>query len=233
VAETLTAAAFVADLRAQADRSEQAKIRRYVKSGPILGVRMKHTFDTAKAYTDMPLAEVERLLEQPSYEARMGAVSVLDFKARRPKLDGAGRHALYELYFRRHDRIDIWDLVDRAAPRVVGGYLLDKPRDPLYALAKSTSMCERRTSITAAFWFIRQGDTDDALRLAEILLHDPEDLINKSVGTGLREVGKVDERRLVAFLDEHAGAMPRVTLRYAVEKLEPHDRERLMTQGRR
>ncbi|ARQ70563.1 DNA alkylation repair protein [Streptomyces marincola] len=227
----LTAESFVAKLRTFQSDAERAKIGTYYKGegdAEVIGVRMRHTFDTAAEYTGMPLDEVERLLESPYYEARMGAVSVLDFKARRKRITDAERRELYELYLRRHDRIDNWDLVDRAAPRVIGWYLLDKPRDPLHALARSANVWERRTAITAAFWLIRQGDIEDALVLAETLLGDEEELIHKSVGTGLREVGKVDRDRLVGFLRAHGSAVPRVTLRTATEKLPADLRAELM-----
>lgn len=228
----LTAGAFIAELKSLRSDAEQRKIARYFKGGDeteVIGVRMRHTFDLAKRYTEMPLDEVERLLESPYYEARMGAVSVLDFRARARRISADERRALYELYLRRHDRIDNWDLVDRAAPRVVGWYLLDKSREPLFELARSADIWRRRTAVTATFWFIRQGDIDDALAIAELLVHDDEEMINKSVGTALREVSKIDEARLAAFLDEHTPTMPRVTLRYAVEKLSLERREDFMS----
>ncbi|WP_086823714.1 DNA alkylation repair protein [Allokutzneria sp. NRRL B-24872] len=215
----LTAESFLSTLRAFQSDAERAKTDRHFRGsgGAVIGVRMKTLFDTAAQFVDMPLSEVEMLLDSPYYEARMGAVSVLDFKARRKRISDAERRELYELYLRRHDRIDSWDLVDRAAPRVIGWYLLDKPRDPLHALARSSDTWERRTAITATFWLIRQGEVDDALSIAELLLDDEEELIHKSVGTALREVGKIDQDRLVAFLRGHS--VPRVTLRYATEKL--------------
>ncbi|HEU5129813.1 MAG TPA: DNA alkylation repair protein [Glycomyces sp.] len=226
----LTAEAFeraLWALQSDQEREKIAKHRRNGRSG-VIGVRMKAIFDTAAEFADMPLDEVERLLESQYYDARMGAVSILDFKARRKRTTDQERRELFELYLRRHDRIDDWDLVDRAAPRVLGWYLLDRPRDPLFALARSGVVWERRSAITAAFWFIRQGDLDDALAIAEILLGDEDPLIHKSVGTGLREVGAVDRDRLVAFLRKHGDAVPRVTLRYAVAKLPSELRADLM-----
>ncbi|PRX96700.1 DNA alkylation repair protein [Allonocardiopsis opalescens] len=226
-----TAAEFIEAMHALRSDAERAKIRRYLRSEKdfeVIGVRMKQLFDTAKSFERMPLDQVDLLLDSPYYEARVGAVSILDFKARRKGIGDDERRELYLLYLRRHDRINNWDLVDRAAPRVIGWYLLDKPRRPLYELAASADVWERRTAITASFWFIRAGEVDDALALAGILLDDPEEPVHKSVGTALREIGKVDRDRLLAFLREHAERMPRVTLRYAVERLPPELRAELM-----
>ena len=100
--------------------------------------------------------------------------------------------ALYDLWMRRLDRIDTWDYIDRSAPRVVGWYLLDKPRDVLFELARSEDRWHRRAAITAAFWIIRSGDLDDPLALCEILAADPEHLVQTNVGVALREIGRVD-----------------------------------------
>ena len=159
---------------------------------------MGTVFDIAKANTGMPLAEVDRLLDSDTYEERMVAVSILDFKARAKNAD---RAALYDLWMRRLDRIDTWDYIDRSAPRVVGWYLLDKPRDVLFELARSDNRWHRRAAITAAFWIIRSGDLDDPLALCEILAADPEHLVQTNVGVALREIGRVDRERLEEFLE--------------------------------
>ena len=123
------------------------------------------------------------------------------------------------------DRINNWDLVDRAAPYVVGGYLFDKPRDILYELARSSNIWERRTSIVSTYYFIRQGELDDTFRIAELLLNDDQDLIHKATGGWLREAGKKDRQRLLSFLDHYAATMPRTALRYAIEHLEKDQRD--------
>lgn len=232
--QPLTAVEFVSELRRNQSDAERDRIARYYRCGPdteIIGVRMKVTFDLAKRFTPMPLDEVDRLLGHPAYEARMGAVSILDFKTRTRNLSDNERRSYFELYLRRHDRLDNWDLVDRAAPRVVGWYLLDKPRDVLYDLAHSENIWERRSAITATFWLIRQGDIEDALAIAQTLLADPEELVTKSVGVALREVGEIDRQRLIDFLEQNAGVTPRVTLRMAIEKQNPSERDRLRRLG--
>ena len=132
--------------------SELAKVRK--RLGPdeaAIGIRMRDLFATAKAHTDLDLTEVDRLLDHPAYEPRMAAMCILDFKARR-RLDETGRSALADTYLRRHDRITTWDMVDRAAPRVLGGHLAGRSMAPLYDLAASPaaaapSFCGHRTAV--------------------------------------------------------------------------------------
>ena len=195
----------------------------------ILGVRMGQVFALAKEFMDMPLEEVEIMLESPIHEMRVGAVSIMDFQARSKKTTEARRKELFNLYIRRHDCINTWDLVDRSAIHVVGEYLFEKPRKVLYKLAKSKKMPERRTAIVSTLYFIGKGDVEDAFKLAEIMLHDKEDLIHKANGWALRFAGDKDRKQLVKFLDKHAATMPRVTVRYALEHFDKKLREHYMS----
>jgi len=185
---------------------------------------MGEIFALAKRFIDLEPDQIEELLESPIQKVRVGAVSVMDFQARRRSTPASRRQELYELYLRRHDRINDWALVDRAAPSVIGGYLLDKPRDPLYRLARSESVWERRTAIVATWHFIQRGQLDDTFAIGELLVDDPEHLIQTAVGGWVREAGKRDVDRLRAFLDAHAATMPRTTLRYAIEHLDADER---------
>jgi 3-methyladenine DNA glycosylase AlkD len=172
------------------------------------------------------------MLESPMHEMRVGAVSIMDFQARNKKTDVKRRKELFDLYIRRHDRINTWDLVDRSAPYVVGGYLYDKPRKVLYKLARSKHMPERRTAIVSTLYFTGKGDVEDSFKLAEFLLYDKEDLIQKANGWALRFAGDQDTEQLRGFLDRYAASMPRVTLRYATEHLEKKERDRYMKIGK-
>ena len=191
----------------------------------IMGVRMGQIFALAKEFIDLPPAEIEKLLESPIHEVRVGAVSIMDFQARRKKTSPEHRKVLFDLYIRRHDRIDSWDLVDRSAPYVVGGYLFDKPRDILYKLARSKNTWERRTAIVSTGYFIRQSDVDDTFKIAEILLGDEHDLIHKATGWMLRAAGDSNREKLIRFLDQHAAIMPRAALRYATEHFNKEERD--------
>lgn len=231
---TSTAAAFVTKLKSFQSAAERQKIQRYFKDeysagDEFIGVRMGQVFALAKEFIAMPNAEIEKLLESPIHEVRAGACSIMDKQARSKKTPAEQRQALYELYLRRHDRINNWDLVDLAAPFVVGGYLFDKPRKILYQMARSKNVWERRTAIVSTAYFIRQGDIADTFAIAELLLSDDHDLIHKAVGGWVREAGKQDRPRLLAFLDKYAATMPRTMLRYAIEHLDQTQRSHYLS----
>ena len=148
---------FIKKLKTYRSPEELKKYHRYFtfderQSGEgdtFIGVRMGQVFALAKEFIEMPPGEIEKLLESPVHEVRVGAVSIMDWQARSKKTPAVRRKALFDLYLKRHARINNWDLVDRSAPYVVGGYLLDKPRGILYRLARSRNMWERRTAIVS------------------------------------------------------------------------------------
>jgi len=229
-APALTAKQFIETLSKHKSKTEAEKNQRYFRNdtnpaNKILGVRMKTIFDTAREFEALPIDEIEKLLENPYYEVRMGAVSIMDFKARNKKTTPEEKKKLFDLYINRHDRIDNWDLVDRSAGFVVGGYLHDKPRDILIKMAKSNNVWERRTAIVGTYFFLRQGDVSDTFKVAELLVKDDHDLIHKAVGSWIRHAGKQDKKRLIEFLDKYAATMPAVMLSYATENLTKKEKE--------
>ena len=230
----LTAKQFVKELKQFQSDDELQKHRRYFRFDPkqqpkdnyFIGVKMGNVFTLGKKYRDMPVAEIETLMESPIHEVRAGAMSVMGQSAKTAKCSESRLRELYDLYIRRHDRINDWDLVDLAAYYVVGKYLADKPRKILYKLARSKNMWERRSAILATAHFImKMKEVDDTFKIAELLLNDDEDLVHKAVGWMLRTAGDKDRPRLLEFLDKHAATMPRVMLRYSIEKLSKKERE--------
>jgi 3-methyladenine DNA glycosylase AlkD len=229
----ITAADFIELLHSYSSSIERKKTERFFKSGEgqygegdvFLGVRMGQVFTLAKEFIEMEPEEIEKLLESPVHEARVGAVSIMDFQARSKKTTERRKKELFELYLRRHDRINNWDLVDRSAQFVVGAYLFEKPRKVLYKLARSKNVWERRTAIVSTGYFIRKGELDDSFKIAEILMDDPHDLIHKATGGWIREAGKQDLPKLLGFLDKHAATMPRTALRYSIEHLDDKRRK--------
>ena len=236
-----TAAEFMAGLAASRSDADAQAMQRYFKTGEgeygagdvFMGVRMGDVFNLARQSHAMPLAEIETLLESPIHEARAGAVSIMTEQYGRKAATAAEQQALFDLYFRRHDRINNWDLVDKGTVWLVAPHMADRPFDLLRDLAASTNLWERRSAIMGTMSCARRGQRlDEVLGIVELLLADREDLIHKATGWILRVIGDQDRPALLAFLDRHAATMPRTTLRYALEHFDKETRAHYMALGK-
>jgi 3-methyladenine DNA glycosylase AlkD len=229
----LTAKKFITRLKAHQSDTELKKIQRYFKSGEgdyghgdkFMGVKIGTLFALAKEFGEMPIEEIEKLLESKIHEVRAGAVSIMDKASRNKKISKERLKDFFDLYMRRHDRINNWDLCDLGCLYMTGSYLYDKSHDILNKLASSKNIWERRTAILSTCYFIRQGDTNDTFKIAEVLVNDKEDLIHKATGWMLRFAGTKDRKRLITFLDKYAATMPRTLLRYSIEHFSKKERE--------
>jgi 3-methyladenine DNA glycosylase AlkD len=210
-------------------RAEASK--RYFKTGPgqygegdiFYGNCAADVRQLAREYQSIAEAELLKLLRSPFHEER--GVALLIFVRRFPKAEPSARRHIYETYLAHTEFINNWDLVDISAPRVVGAYLFDRSRKPLYQLVRSPGLWERRISMISTAYFIGQHDFTDTLELAERLLGDREDLIHKAAGWMLREVGKRDMDVARRFLAAHYDRMPRTMLRYAIERFPEAERQ--------
>ena len=204
------------------DRASSSK--RFFKTGPgeygegdlFRGIRVPMLRKLAKEYQSLTLSEIDRLLRSAYHEDRSLALLILvRFYL---KGDESVKETTFDWYLKNTQFINNWDLVDCSAADIVGAFLWDKDRDVLYRLARSSNLWERRIAIIATLYFIRRGDFSETLKLAEVFLAEREDLIHKAVGWMLREVGNQNMNIEEEFLRSHYQRMPRVMLRYAIEK---------------
>lgn len=195
----------------------------YGEGDVFLGIKVPAQRMAARGYENLSLADLQNLLNSKIHEHRLIALLIL--LSQYKKADSAGKKKIVNFYLRNAKNINNWDLVDLSCPNILGNYLLDKPRQILYKLAKSKNLWEKRIAIISTAAFIRNKEFSDTLQIAEILLNDKHDLIHKAVGWMLREVGKRDEAVLARFLYKHYKTMPRTMLRYAIEKLSEKKRE--------
>ena len=232
----MTARKVQDQLRSLSSPEAAALAARFFKTGPgqygegdlFLGLRAAEMHKLAKEHRTHSFDELRLLLRSEIHEDRLLALLILVLRT--AKCDESTKKQVYELYLAHTRYINNWDLVDASAREIVGGYLADKSREPLYLLAASQNLWERRISIVATHYFIRQNDFADTLRIAERLLGDREDLIHKAVGWMLREVGKKQQPALEVFLRRHGKVMPRTMLRYAIERF-PEDLRRAYLNG--
>jgi 3-methyladenine DNA glycosylase AlkD len=215
-------------LRSLADPEVAASSIRFFKKehagkDVFLGLRAARLRQLAKDYRELPLAEVETLLHSEIHEERSLALLILGHIVHRAS--DPSRKRVFDFYLANTRYVNSWDLVDVSAPPLVGAYLVDKNRKPLYGLARSPFLWERRIAIVATQHFIRLKDFADTLKIAAMLLLDKEDLIHKAVGWMLREVGKRDQPTLESFLKQTYRDMPRTMLRYAIERFAKEERD--------
>ena len=223
------------DLRKLATPKKAKASEWFFKTGPgqygegdqFIGVTVPEQRSVARKYKDLPLSETEQLLKSSIHEERLVALIILVERFR--KSEQEAQKEIYDFYLANTNRVNNWDLVDLSAEYIVGGYLADKPKDTLYKLARSKSLWERRIAMIATYYYIKQGEAKYTLEIAEILLYDSHDLIQKAVGWMLREVGKrCSEQVLTDFLDKHATTIPRTTLRYAIERFPEEKRQKYL-----
>ncbi|KAI9132475.1 DNA alkylation repair protein [Acaryochloris sp. CCMEE 5410] len=234
MANNLTAEAVHEQLLSLANPEIAEHSQRFFKTGAgeygegdqFLGIRVPVLRQQVTRYQKLPNDELIRLLQSPFHEERLFAllIWVKQFQTGSEKEQAH----LYDLYLRHTQFINNWDLVDSSAYQIVGAFLERKDRQPIYPLAQSQSLWERRIAMMATFQWIRNHDFEDALAIAKLLLHDKEDLIHKAVGWMLREIGKRDLETEKAFLKAHYQEMPRTMLRYAIEKFPQSERQRYL-----
>jgi 3-methyladenine DNA glycosylase AlkD len=230
------------ELKGYGKKSRVSDLARFYKTGPgeyaegdvFLGGTVPQTRTVAKNYKDLDLVEVQKLFNSPFHEARLCAAIILNlqFKAAKSSLE---HKKIFEFYLKqvRAERINNWDIVDVSAPWM-GVYLLEveDPMPLLIKFSKSKSLWQRRVSIILTFALIRAGDLAPTIIISEALLKDDEDLIHKSVGWMLRELGKKDVMLLRGFLKQHSHEMPRTMLRYSIERLPESERKRWLTESK-
>jgi 3-methyladenine DNA glycosylase AlkD len=222
----------ISTIQSYANPNKAKVLQRFFKTGEgeygegdiFLGIIVPIQRKIAKQFTPLTLNDVKSLLKNQIHEYRLVALLILieQFK----KGNEEKKKAIFDLYTTHTSFINNWDLVDLSSPNIVGEYLFNKDYTTLYAFAKSSSLWKKRIAMLASFTDIKKGRYDRAFILAEILVNDPHDLIQKAVGWMLREMGKRGGlKEEEQFLKKYAKIMPRTMLRYAIERFSEEKRQ--------
>lgn len=193
----------------------------YAEHDQFLGIPTPQLRKFVKIYQTLPLEQIVHLLQSSINEERLLALFMLVNLYQ--KGDDLLKERIFKLYQTHIKQVNNWNLVDASAHLIVGNHLLQRNKDYLFYLVQSDILWERRIAIVSTWYFIRQNEFSWTIKLAERLINDTQDLIQKAVGWMLREIGKRNEEILITFLEQHAHHMPRTMLRYSIEKL---DKER-------
>jgi len=214
--------------------SEKAKaLQRYFKTGKgqyaegdiFLGLTSQQIKDVAKKFSQLSLKEIQDMLNSKIHEERMCALRILITQYKKARKNRLEQRKIFEFYLKNTQNINNWDLVDVSCPHIVGDFLQKDGTEILTHLAKSQNIWERRIAIISTVPFIKKRRFGETLAISESLMEDEHDLIHKAVGWMLREVGKRNKSVLELFLMQRYHKMPRVMLRYAIEKFPENERK--------
>lgn len=231
-----TATEVVKELKRHANPEKAAFFPRFFRTGPgeygegdqFIGVVVPDQRKIAKRFSLLPMSEIEKLLDSPLHECRLTGLFVLVGQFEKSKCEET-KKAIYQFYISKTDRVNNWDLVDGSCHKIMGPYLKDRSRKKLFQFAKAKNdLWKNRIAIVTTYYFIRRGDLETTIELAEILLNHKHDLIHKAVGWMLRELGIQNEKMLMLFLEQHHAEMPRTMLRYAIEKFPAPKRKKIL-----
>ena len=224
---------FKSTLLSYADEKRANDLARFFQTHPggygegdtFLGVKVPDQRAVSKQfYKELNLEEIALLLNENIHEHRLTAVFMLVLKYEKAKTEGE-KQAVVDCYLENVSGVNNWDIIDSSCHKILGPWLIDKDKRLLYEFAASGDLWLQRISVITTMHFISKRHYDDALHLAEILLHHPHDLIHKAVGWMLREIGNRDYDVEYNFLLKHYRQMPRTMLRYAIEKFDEDVRQ--------
>jgi len=204
----------------------------YGEGDIFIGVTVPNVRKVVKSFLEeTKLEDAVSLLQSKYHEERLaGCIFLVElFKKSEKEKNEKAKETIYKIYLKNTNKINNWDLVDVSSKDIVGNYLFNRDRKILFKLAKSKNLWERRIAIVSTWYFIRKGDYKDTFALCELLINDKEDLLHKACGWMLREVGKFcGVETLNIFLEKNGSAMPRTTLRYAIERHHPVHRAKIL-----
>jgi len=195
----------------------------YAEHDQFIGVTVPNIRKIARQFSDIPVTEVQELIQSSINEERLLALIILTNQYQKGNLEV--KEKIYQFYFSNLKYVNNWNLVDTSAHLIIGAHLLDSDKKILFELSKSEIMWYRRIAIVSTWYFIRNHQLVWTFKIAKALINDHHDLIHKATGWMLREAGKRDANQLTNFLDQYATLMPRTMLRYAIEKLPKEKRK--------
>lgn len=174
------------------------------------------------------------------------AISLCDILFADPQLEAKGVAALVLGRFKKtlppgffakakgwlaSDLLSNWASVDTLCPESMGAFLVRYP--PYVAKIKAWAVHPnrwvKRASLVSFIKLARKEEFLPAIyEISASVFGVDDDLVQKANGWLLREAGKADPARLERFLRSHGPAIPRTTVRYAIERYPEAKRKALL-----
>ena len=234
---------LILDLKNLQNKKQAETSRRFFKTGLgeygegdiFWGIRVPVLRKVAQNYHYLKLDELKELLKNEVHEIRFIAIAILveqykvnyeirDSAPRYKKAKKVEKNKIFNFYIKNSPLVNNWDLVDVSAPTIIGSHIYGLDKKILYTLWQKNNLWQKRIAIVANWYLIKKGELDDVFVLSLKAIHENHDLLHKASGWMLREAGKINKDRLISFLKVNKNNMPRVMLRYAIERFSKEER---------
>lgn len=227
--------AIHADLEAAVDPIYKESATRFFKEQvKLYGVRVPKVRQIAANYAgdlkQVPLGELwplcEELLKTGYMEDAIIALALMYKK--RSKLN-VGDFTTLERWLKSY--VSNWAICDDLSAHMLG-YCVEKFPEVMttvHSWATSDNRWVRRAAAVSLIVPARAGNNlEDVLFIADKLLHDQDDMVQKGCGWALKEASKQHQKEIIVYIEKHKTMMPRTMLRYAIELMPADVKKRLM-----
>lgn len=127
--------------------------------------------------------------------------------------------------------VNNWAKCDTFCTHAVGSLVEKYPAllPELKKWARSSNRWVRRAAAVTLIFPARRGKfLKEVFAIADILLLDQDDLVQKGYGWMLKEASRQHQQEVFAYLMKHKKTIPRTAFRYALEKMSPRLRNQAM-----
>ena len=219
------------DVRAEFERLGSARGRAYGVAAPEVKRVASDAYRRLKAW---PVAERDRFCTALWKSGKIEEGSVVCYVYRRfGKQCGVREFRMFTRWLDRY--VHNWGHTDGVSLWLLGASIANDPSliDKLDAWTRSKNRWKRRAAAVALVPSARRGlHTREIFRIAQPLIPDVDDMVQKGVGWLLKETYPKKPAEVVRFLDSWRAKAPRLVLRYAAEKMTPADKAHIMNRAR-
>ncbi len=136
---------------------------------------------------------------------------------------------IFELWLKKY--VTGWGSCDDLCTHAFGAFIYQFPEfiPKVKEWARSKNQWLKRASAVVLIYSLRRKQLlGSSFEIADMLLLDKEDLVQKGYGWMLKEASNLYPQEVFQYVMKHRAEMPRTSLRYAIEKMPPEWKKKAM-----
>ncbi len=196
--------------------------------GPIIKKVAGEVFKQVKDVSKEDMLDTCEMLYESDNPGESGAASIWISKISKQLTKSDFKR--FESWLNRY--VDNWGRCDTFCGGFFGELILQYPDlvSKTQKWAKSNNRWLRRASAVILIPSLKKGEQlDKAFEIADILLRDQDDMVQKGYGWMLKVAADKYLKEVYQYVLDHKAEMPRTALRYAIEKMPDEMRKSAMS----